>query len=576
MRSRTRTPPRGGLPARSPPLSDYLRLARYLRPYRGRFLLALVFLSLVGVTMAGLTSLLIPISDLVLGGGGAAGTQGTDKLDVLRLVERWIDLEALQARLGLDSDASRVHSLVPVLMLLLFLVKGVAMYFGAYWVLSVGHRVVMDLRRDLYESLQRQSIVFFSHHPTGTLISRVTNDVERIKATISRHLGDTCRLLATLVVITIYAFYLHWKLATLCLVVIPAVALPVLKFGRRLKKTSRKSQERMADVTNILHETITGVRIVKGFGMEAFEISRFRDALGRMLRFDLKAARTLALAPPVMELIGAIAGAILLWHAGRAIAAGTLDSGVFVAVIASLGLIYTHIKRLSKIYNEASQAMAATRRAFEVLDAEIDVVEAPAAATLAPFRKEIRFENVAFAYDDQPVLREINLTVPAGQVTALVGTSGAGKSTLVNLLPRFYDATGGSVRIDGVDVRDVTFASLRSQIGLVTQEIILFNDSARANIAYGMPNPDQERVEAAARAALAHEFIEAMPDGYDSMLGERAQRLSVGQRQRISIARALYKDAPILILDEATSHLDALNERAVRDALDRLTSDRTT
>jgi subfamily B ATP-binding cassette protein MsbA len=550
-------------------VTDYRRLARYLRPYAGRLVAALVASAVIGLSTTALTSLLIPITDQVLGTRGDAGR----KLDALRLLERFVDPGALAAWTG---GGLRAFTLVPAALLALFLLRGLAMYFASYYALWVGHRVVIDLRGDLYEALQRQSLTFFSRHPTGLLISRITNDVDRIKVTMSRQLSDAARLLLTLVAMTAYVFYLHWRLAAVCLVVVPAVAVPVVRFGRRLKKVSRRSQERMADISNILHETITGVRIVKGFGMEAFEIVRFREALARLLRFDLKAARTLSLAPPVLELIGAAVGALLLWHAGSAIASGSLDQGVFVTFLAGLAVLYTHINKLSKIYNEFSQAMAATRRVFEVLDAEVDVVEAPSARALPPFRREIRFEGVRFAYDGEPVLRGIDMTVAAGEVVALVGPSGGGKSTLVNLLPRFYDAGAGRVTIDGIDVRDLTFRSLRGQIGIVTQEIILFDDTVRANIAYGRADADRAAVEAAARAAFAHEFVEALPRGYDTVLGERGGRLSAGQRQRISIARALFKDAPILILDEATSALDTESEALVQRAIQNLMKGRTT
>jgi len=556
-------------------MSDYRRLLRYLRPYTGRFALALTCSALVGLSMTALTSMVIPIFNQSLAPAGSAPPAADDKWDALTLIDQVVDLDGLAARLGGPAVVGRGFVVVPIVLLLLFAFRGVTLYISAYYIMDVSLRMVQDLRRDLYEAVQRQSLRFFAHHPTGLLISRATSDVDRIKITLSRQLEDAFRLIFTLLAVIGYVFYLDWRLASVCLVILPIIAFPMLKFGRRLKRVSRQSQERMADISNLLHETITGTRIVKGFSMEAFELERFRAALGRLLRFDLKAARILALTAPILELVGAIAGALLLWHAGRKIAAGTLDRGAFLAFLAGVGVVYANLKKLSKIYNDIVQAMAAVRRVFEVVDAPTDIVEAPGAAELAPFRSEVRFERVTFAYDGTPVLTDIDLTVRAGEVVALVGVSGSGKTTLVNLIPRFYDPTAGRVLLDGVDIRGVSFESLRGQIALVTQEIILFNESVQANIAYGRPEVPLDRVRAAAGAAFAEEFIDGLPEKYQTMLGERGQRLSVGQRQRVSIARALLKDAPILILDEATSALDTESEAIVQRALANLLHGRT-
>jgi len=556
-------------------MSDYRRLLRYLRPYTGRFAVALICSALVGASMTALTSMVIPIFNQSLAPAGSAPPVGGEKLDALTLLDRVIDLDAWAAALGRPAEGGRGFVVVPLVLLALFMFRGVTLYISAYYIMDVSLRMVQDLRRDLYEAVQRQSLRFFAHHPTGLLISRVTSDVDRIKITLSRQLEDAFRLVFTLLAIVAYVFYLDWRLASICLVIVPIVAFPVVRFGRKLKRASRRSQERMADVANLLHETITGTRIVKGFSMEAFEIARFREALQRLFRFDLKAARSIAILPPVLELIGALAGALLLWHAGKEIAAGTLDRGAFLAFLAGVGVVYANIKKLSKIYNDIVQAMAAARRVFEVLDTPPDVVEAPAAVPLPPFKREIRFERVTFAYDGDPVLKEIDLTVRAGEVVALVGPSGSGKTTLVNLLPRFYDVTAGRVTLDGVDIREVSFDSLRGQIALVTQEIILFNETVEANIAYGRPEVPIARIRAAAVAAFAEEFIDALPEKYQTVLGERGQRLSIGQRQRVSIARALLKDAPILILDEATSALDTESEAIVQRALGNLLQGRT-
>ena len=547
-------------------MSDYRRLLRYLRPHLPRFLLALACSAIIGLSMAALVSLPIPVDDALKPGGATEPAAGS-KLHAFSI---------LKDHLPLLGPGTGGYLEIPILLILLFVGRGIAMYFSSYYILSVGQLMILDLRRDLYESIQRQSLQFFSDHPTGLLISRVTNDVDRLKLTLSRQMGAVFRLLFTLLAVIPYVFYLDWRLATVCLVIVPATIAVAMRFSGRLQRTSYRSQEGMADLSNILHETITGARIVKSFGMEEFEGRRFGEALKRMLRFDLKAARLLSLAPPVLEMIGALAAALLLWHASRQIAAGSLDLGVFIAFLSGAGMIYATLKKLSKIYNDLAQAMAAARRVFEIIDTESDIVELPSALAVPPFQDRICLENVWFAYDSAAVLKDISLVVKSGEVMALVGSSGSGKSTLVNLLPRFYDVTRGRVTVDGVDIRDATLSSLRSQIGIVTQEIILFNDTVRANIAYGLEDVDQKAVSEAARAALCDEFIRALPQGYETILGERGHRLSVGQRQRISIARALLKNAPILILDEATSALDTESEIMVQQAISNLMHNRTT
>jgi len=373
-------------------------------------------------------------------------------------------------------------------------------------------------------------------------------------------------------------FYYDAKLALVCLTGAPIIVYPLAKLGRRLRGTTRRSQEALEHLSHVAGESFTGHRIVKAFGAEGREAEKFGEASQQLYRTNIRVTRVVALLPPVMELLGAFAIAGALVYGSQQIAAGRLTAGEFFGFVATLFLMYGPIKKLSRVNANIQQAIAAAERIFEVLDRHTEVVERAGAVTLAPFRRMIEFRDVAFAYDDvqaRAILRGVTFTVQAGQVVALVGRSGAGKTTLVNLIPRFYDVTGGAILIDGVDIRDVTLASLRAQIGIVTQETILFDDTVAANIAYGRPSATREEIEQAARAAHAHEFITALARGYDSTIGERGQRLSGGQRQRLAIARALLKDSPLLVLDEATSSLDTESEMLVQGALANLMKNRT-
>jgi subfamily B ATP-binding cassette protein MsbA len=474
-----------------------------------------------------------------------------------------------------DKGRSTTFLTIAVLVLILYLLKGFLTYFSTYYVRAVGLQVILDLRKDLYGRIQRQSPAFFSANPTGLLISRLTSDIARMQRTVSGDLADVFRLSFIIAGQVLWVFFLYPAMSAICLIVLPVILYPIIRFGRRLKITSRTSQEKMADVTNILKETITGNRIVKGFGMEDYEVRRFTDALRKVQRQELRGARLVSLSPPIMEMVGALAAAGLIGYAGYQISKGAVDAGQFSSFLFSLGWLYASVKNLAKINNDFQQSMAATHRVFEMMDAEVDVHESSEASALAPFTNTIEFREVAFRYNASPVLEGVNLKVRCGQVVAIVGGSGAGKTTLVNLLPRFYDVTSGALTIDGTDIRIVTLGSLRSQIALVTQEILLFDDTVRNNIAYGRQDVAQEAVENAARAAYAHDFIQRLPSGYDTRLGEAGHLLSVGERQRISIARALLKNSPILILDEATSALDTESESMVQKALNNLMQGRT-
>ena len=569
-------------------MKDFLRLLRYARPYVGRLVTALLCAALSSLMVVATFSLVSPLVNDVLPvtpKGVAletAGEHGHGKFSALALSNRllggegWIVRYSSWGRRLVEGGGRATFLTISVLVLVLYFAKAVLTYFSTYYVRYVGLQIILDLRRDLYSRIHRQSLAFFSSHPTGLLMSRLTSDVARLQRTVSGDMADVFRLGCIILGQLIWVFYLYWKLSMVCLVVLPLIFFPILRFGRRLKAASRSSQEKMADVTNILKETITGSRIVKGFGMEDYEVNRFSEALKKVQRQELRAARLVSLSPPIMELVGASAAAFLIGYAGYQISRGALNPGEFSAFLASLAWLYASVKNLAKINNDFQQSMAATRRVFEMMDTEVEVREKPGARELLPFRSVILFENVSFSYGDKPVLRGVGLRVPAGQVLAIVGSSGAGKTTLVNLLPRFYDVTSGAVTIDGIDIRDVTLSSLRSQIGIVTQEVLLFDDTVRNNIAYGRQDVSLAEVEAAARAAYAHGFISRLPGGYDTRLGEAGHLLSVGERQRISIARAVLKNSPILILDEATSALDTESEAMVQKALTNLMKGRTT
>ena len=561
-------------------MKDVLRLLCYVRPYAGRLAAAVACSILISLVYLGLLGLIQPILDEVFPRTAITPAATAGKVQPFDPIRKLLGAGGALAPLTswagrMRGDSAGTIALIAVTIIVLFVFKGLFTYLASYLTRWTGLQAVRDLRADLYARIQRQSLAFFSDHPTGSLISRVVNDVGRLQKLVSGDLADIFRLGAVVLGQAAWLFYLNWRLASFCLILLPLVVYPVARFGSRLKATSRRSQEKMGDAVNILKEGITGTRIVQGFGMEDFEIDRFGRALNRIQAAEKRAARVVSLTAPVLELIGAVGAAVLFTYAGQRIAAGKLSPGEFATFIAALWMIYASLKNLVKINNEVQQSVAAASRVFELMDLPNRIREKPGAADLPPFRARIEFRGVHFAYGQAPVLRGIDQTVTAGTVIALVGSSGAGKSTLVNLLARFYDVTSGAVLIDGVDIRDVTLSSLRRQIGLVTQEVILFDDTVRNNIAYGRAGIPVEKVVAAARAAHAEAFVEALPRGYDTPLGEAGHRLSLGQRQRISIARAILKDSPILILDEATSSLDMESEAEVQGALQNLMAGRT-
>ena len=458
-----------------------------------------------------------------------------------------------------------------------FLLKGVGSFVSSYLMAGVGQRVVMDIRNALYRHILNQSAGFFAHGATGRLLSRINNDVGQVQQVVSETIADLARESLAVVGLSALLFYYDARLTIVFLTGAPLIVYPLIRLGQRVRRTTRRSQEAIEQLSHLGTEAFTGHRIVKAFATERHEADKFNRAGYHLFRTNMKVTAALSSLPPLMELIGGIGMAAAIVYGSAQIAQHRLDTGAFALFMSTLLLMYGPAKKLSRVNADLQQAIAASERIFEMLDTHTEVVEERGAEPMAPFTRSIEFRDVAFGYEDGAarILRSVSLPVSAGQMIAIVGRSGAGKTTLVNLLPRFYDVSAGAILIDGVDIRQVTIASLRKQIGIVTQDTVLFDDSIRGNIAYGSPQATLQQIESAARAANAHDFIAALPAGYDTMIGERGQRLSGGQRQRIAIARAILKDAPILVLDEATSALDTESESLVQEALANLMMNRT-
>jgi subfamily B ATP-binding cassette protein MsbA len=458
-------------------------------------------------------------------------------------------------------------------------VKSVCDYVGTYLANYAGFGMITDLRNDLYDAVLRRSVAFFQKHTTGTLLSTLINDIERVQFAMSTVLSDFLQQAFTLIFTIGVVIVTGGKLAWILLVFLPIIISSARRIGRGVRHTTRKGQDKLAEIQNILHETITGNRIVKAFGMEIWEMSRFRTAAKRLFRANLKSVSVQAISSPLMDALASVAIALLLLLGREQILHHGMTAASFIAFLAAVFTLYDPVRKFAAFYNSFQQALGASEEIFKFMDAVDDVQEKKRAFVLKGFSEGIRFENVGFAYESEgetkQVLHGINLTMQPGEVIALVGPSGAGKSSLVNLIPRFFDVNEGRILIDGHDLRDVTIASLREQIGKVTQETVLFNDTVRNNIAYGQPDVPMSKVEEAARMALAHEFILNMSDGYKTKIGEKGVRLSGGERQRLAIARAILKNAPILILDEATSALDMESEQYVQAALANLMRGRT-
>ena len=547
-----------------------MRLLRYARPYAPHLLGTVVLMALVGLLDAFRLLLIGPMLDRVL----HPASQSRDiALFTIPGTQHAVYLQSF-----VPQYFQNAWTIVALTLVTATVLKGVCFYAGTYLVNLAGFGVITDLRNELYGSVLRRSVAFFHKYTTGTLVSAIVNDIDKIQYATSQVLAEFLQQFFTLIFIAAVVVALGGKLAWVLLVFVPIIVFSVGRLGRRVRSTTRKGQDRLAEIQNILHETLAGNRIVKAFSMEGWETSRFHGASRRLLRANMRSVAAAAVSSPMMDIFGAVAISLLLLVGRDQIKASVFTPGTFVAFIFAVFKLYDPVRKFAGFYNNFQQALGASASVFQFLDADDEVKEKPRALALPPFAREIAFEHVNFSYNDgdqREVLRDIDLRVRAGEVLAIVGSSGSGKSTLVHLLPRFFDVTAGAIRIDGHDLRDVTLGSLRTQIGVVAQDTILFNDTVRNNIAYGERNASQKRVLEAAGAALAHDFISAMPDGYNTVIGERGFRLSGGERQRLSIARALLKNAPILVLDEATSALDTESERLVQQALHNLMVGRT-
>jgi len=518
----------------------YRRLLRYLRPYLRQFFLALSFMFVVALTTAGTALLVRPILD--------------------------------------DIFMSRMANMLWPLtagIIVLYVLKGWASYVQSFKMKKIGQAVVRDIRNDLFSHLQKLSLSFFHKHSTGSIISRFVNDILLVQESVTMALASLLRDTLTIICLVGVIFYRDWRLAIIAVVVLPAALYPITRFGRTSRRVGKKSQVQIGTLSAILHESVTGAKVVRAFTMEEEEIKRFKAENGRLYSLYLKMKRVEALSPAVMEVLGSLGAAGVVLFGGYQVINESMTPGTFFSFLTAVLLLYQPIKRLATVNNRIQEALAASDRVFAVLDTEPDILDSEGAADLEAVTAGVTFRNVTFGYNSNMILRDLELEAVVGEKVAIVGASGAGKSTLVNLIPRFYDPVEGAVLVDGTDIREVTLRSLRSLIGLVTQETILFNDTIYANIAYGRPGATKEQIVEAARAAYAHDFVTSLPKGYETMVGERGLMISGGERQRICIARAILKDAPVLILDEATSALDSEAAKIVQDALGNLLQGKT-
>ncbi|MBW2630763.1 MAG: lipid A export permease/ATP-binding protein MsbA [Deltaproteobacteria bacterium] len=522
-------------------MNVFKRILKLSKPHIPKFLLAMLCMLVVGATTSALAFLVKPALDGIF----------------------------------LNKNASMLKW-IPIVIIAIYFIKGACSYGQTVLMSFIGQRVVTDLRSDLYNHIQGQSLSFFNKNPTGILMSRITNDVNLIQGAVSEAVTSLFKDSFTLVGLVFVIFYRDWQLALIAMIVFPLTIYPIARFGRKMRKVATSTQVTMGSLTSLLQETISGTRIVKAFGMEDYEGRRFAKENENLFRFFMKAVSIRAMSSPFMEFLGGLGIAAIVFYGGYQVIKGTSTPGTFFSFLTALIMLYEPVKRLTNVNNTIQQGISAAVRVFGIMDITPDIENRKDSVELPRISDRIEIRNVTFSYDDEPVLKNIDLDIKSGEVVAFVGMSGGGKTTLVNLIPRFYDVTEGEILIDGHDIRDVTVESLRDQIGIVTQQTILFNDTVRNNIAYGDIKKSDEEIINAAKSANAYQFVKNLPKGFETIIGEQGARLSGGERQRLSIARALLKDAPILILDEATSSLDTEAEMEVQGALENLMKGRTT
>ncbi|MFH1878604.1 MAG: ABC transporter ATP-binding protein [Candidatus Omnitrophota bacterium] len=551
-------------------MKEYLRFIKLILPHSGIFILGVVCMLLSSLFSASPLALIIPLVDIIITGKRIVLPQSVNAPFLLDIVQKINDMPTL-----------KLFNIMIVAVVVIFLCKGLFDFLQEYYMSDVSQRVIRDLKNDIYKKLQELSMDFYSYNPTGQLMSRITYDAAVIRDAISTGVADTFKqpielviYSAALIGLKIYGG-IPWSLILMGMVLFPFILYPVIKMGKRLRKISKSSQEKIGDINNMLLETIVGIKVVKSFCMEDYELKHFKEQNRTFYKLNMKSIKIMKIVSPMTEFMGIVCVSVILWIAGKSIISGELSSGIFIAFLAAIFSLMKPIKKLSNVYGINQQALAAAERVFDLFDRPVTIKEIDNALRISGFTDSITFEGVSFKYEKDLILKDINLTIKKGEIVALVGPSGGGKTTLVNLIPRFYDPCKGTVKLDGKEIKNICVKSLRENIGLVTQETILFNDTVKANISYGHEDCDQEQLEKVAKAANADSFIKGFPKGYNTVIGERGLKISGGQRQRLAIARAVYKNPPILILDEATSALDTENEKLVQEALNNLMKGRT-